>query len=68
MNLYVSSLLSSDLNSNDVGTLSDICQQYLGIASSEIKADVSQTLRVGNVSENKPKLMMLTFKTLDLKK
>ena len=68
MNLCVSGLPSSDLNSNDVSTFADICQQYLGIASSEIKAGVSQTLRVGNASENKPKLLILTFKTLDLKK
>ena len=42
MNLCVKGLPSFDLNSNDVNTFSDICQQYLGIASSEFKAGVSQ--------------------------
>ena len=68
LNLCVSGLPRSGLHSNDVADIADICQQNMNIDSSEIRSGISQSFRVGKSDENRPQLLILTFKTAELKR
>ena len=65
LNLCVSELSHSLLYSND---LADICQQNMNIENIDIRSGISQPFRVGKSDEISPQLLILTFKTAELKR
>ena len=67
LNLSVSGLSHSGLYSNGVADLADISQQNMNIDSRDIRPGISQYIRIGKSDEIRPQLLILLFKTSELK-
>ena len=67
MNLCVSGLPKTSLDTNDVSVFAEVVEKNLGVASKTVQNGIVEARRVGQESAGNPQLLVVTFKTSELR-